>query len=343
MPKKPRPIAQRLGQSAGDEAGKKATETSLLSVDDQIAALEQQLEDDSSSSSSDSDSDDTDEQLEEEEEEEEEDAASAAKPSKKRKGVFCVRVRRRSKQACAAASASDGVLRLSSLKNDRIEPLPEHMLPKAHSSTKASAGSGEAGKQRAKERGTGAGDAEDKRQARFKRRQKTVLDSRELMQKYETSSHRPLYCRVCCFQAKSEEEFYAHRESPEHQVAFQEEKKLTACQLCRKQFTSAAQLKEHLIGKAHKERLEKFKQGAAKGAGGKGKGKGKGNSKGKGNGKGVGNSGGGKGKGKGKGKGRGQFSGICHAFQRGECKRGRFCIFSHDEAAAAWTNDTSSW
>jgi hypothetical protein len=90
-----------------------------------------------------------------------------------------------------------------------------------------------------------------KNQARKESRKKAVDDSRELMNTYETSSHRSLYCRVCAYQAESEEGFMVHRQSSEHTDKVSTERRLTACQLCRKQFTSAYQLKEHIKGKAH--------------------------------------------------------------------------------------------
>ena len=81
---------------------------------------------------------------------------------------------------------------------------------------------------------------------------------RELLKGYEPASieRRPFWCRICRHQATDEPSLRAHRESEFHQVAVRMEAKAASCQLCRKQFTSPAQLKEHLNAKAHKQRLE---------------------------------------------------------------------------------------
>jgi hypothetical protein len=76
----------------------------------------------------------------------------------------------------------------------------------------------------------------------------TVL---EMLRQYEPADHRPLWCRVCRFQATSEDDLMRHRVSDLHLLASEKERKLSYCKLCHKQFTSPFQLEEHLIGKAH--------------------------------------------------------------------------------------------
>jgi hypothetical protein len=84
---------------------------------------------------------------------------------------------------------------------------------------------------------------------------------REMLRNYKPTSaeRRPFWCRICSFQANNEEEFYQHRESELHQLTSRQERKMSTCKLCRKEFTSPEQLKEHLKGKGHTERLEMLK------------------------------------------------------------------------------------
>lgn len=84
---------------------------------------------------------------------------------------------------------------------------------------------------------------------------------RELLRNYEPASleKRPFYCRVCKFQGQTTDELDVHRLSEFHLMAADIERKMSFCKLCRKQFTSPDQLKEHLKGKGHVERLERMK------------------------------------------------------------------------------------
>jgi hypothetical protein len=69
----------------------------------------------------------------------------------------------------------------------------------------------------------------------------------------------PFFCRVCQYQGNSIEEFEKHKLSETHAVATDVEKKMSFCRICRKQFTSINQLKEHLLGNSHKEKLASMK------------------------------------------------------------------------------------
>eukprot|EP01039_Chlorochromonas_danica_P004550 gene4551-4988_t len=83
----------------------------------------------------------------------------------------------------------------------------------------------------------------------------------EQLRNYQPASleKKPFYCRVCKYQGQSIEELTNHKESESHRKAVELERKLSFCSLCRKQFTSPDQLQGHLEGKAHKERLEKVR------------------------------------------------------------------------------------
>lgn len=69
----------------------------------------------------------------------------------------------------------------------------------------------------------------------------------------------PFFCRVCQYQGTSIEEFEKHRLSQTHEVATNVEKKMSFCRICRKQFTSINQLEEHLLGNGHKEKFASIK------------------------------------------------------------------------------------
>ncbi len=84
---------------------------------------------------------------------------------------------------------------------------------------------------------------------------------KELLRHYEPASleKRPFWCRVCKFQGLDTAQLEEHRLSEFHLLASEMERKASFCKLCRKQFTSPDQLKEHLVGKAHAERLTRAK------------------------------------------------------------------------------------
>jgi hypothetical protein len=85
----------------------------------------------------------------------------------------------------------------------------------------------------------------------------------ELLDNYvPASSFEPtaFFCRICKHTASNEEEFLAHKASELHRQLQHEERKRSECRLCRKQFTSPDQLKEHLRGNKHKEKLANTRQ-----------------------------------------------------------------------------------
>lgn len=86
---------------------------------------------------------------------------------------------------------------------------------------------------------------------------------KELLSNYTpTSSYekRPFWCRVCQVQSEDEVSFQEHRNSEFHIIATNEERKRSECRICRKQFTSPEQLKEHMKGSKHKEKLASLKE-----------------------------------------------------------------------------------
>jgi Zinc-finger of C2H2 type len=150
-----------------------------------------------------------------------------------------------------------GVICLSTVAKDRIEPLPSKFLPSKRTN-KISKNSGthlspSSKKPRNKDttlsKSTSSMDALES----------TV---KEFLTGYvaRSSERLPFYCRVCAIQCQSIDEFERHKETEFHNVAVAAERKLSYCKLCRKQLTSPVQLKEHLTSKPHRERMDKVKR-----------------------------------------------------------------------------------
>jgi hypothetical protein len=154
-----------------------------------------------------------------------------------------------------------------SLLEHRIGPLPPSQLPSA---TCGFAGGGkhfESGqvKTASKVRFSDQGGEANKRArtstnpVSHKPPSRSGIESavRELMVNYVPSSveHKPFWCRVCLFQGKDTTDLEVHKESREHKMKVAVEARLCSCGPCRKNFTSPEQLKEHLGGKLHRERM----------------------------------------------------------------------------------------
>ena len=112
-------------------------------------------------------------------------------------------------------------------------------------------------------------------------------------------------------------EFQQHKQTEFHKVAVQAERKASKCNLCRKQFTSVIQLREHLASRPHRQRMDRMKEkqrggGRGRGFGGRGGGGGRGGRFGGGRGKGqvMGRGGGGGRGGRGGRGGSGSFRGT---------------------------------
>ena len=89
--------------------------------------------------------------------------------------------------------------------------------------------------------------------------EKTV---RELLLNYipQSVEKKAFHCRICRIESVDIESFESHKLSEMHLVAVKMEKKMSFCNLCRKQFTSPNQLREHISGNGHKEFLAKTKE-----------------------------------------------------------------------------------
>jgi hypothetical protein len=140
----------------------------------------------------------------------------------------------------------DHILCLSTAANERIKPLPRHLLPmpqKRDPIKNATRKTRNHGSQQNEARSGGIESA-----------------VRQILEGYvaRSSERLPFYCRVCAVQYSNEDELMSHRQTEFHVKACQIERKSSYCKLCRKQLTSPIQLKEHIRSAPHRERLEQL-------------------------------------------------------------------------------------
>lgn len=215
----PLTAAELLRQKVGGKAAKKKATTSSdgkrIDIDDEIQRLEAELQNDSSSS----DDEDDDSESYGSRDSDENDDEKESSPS----------------QAV--------VLNLSSVRDERIEKLPESLLP--------------ASRKRSLQNIDGPVDEARSKKPKKKRDDGLTAAVKEVLAGYKPRSAErlPFYCRVCAKQYDNEEEFFQHKSTEFHKTAVEVERKTSYCKLCRKQLTSPAQLKEHLTSRPHKERL----------------------------------------------------------------------------------------
>ncbi|RLN66904.1 hypothetical protein BBJ29_004884 [Phytophthora kernoviae] len=133
------------------------------------------------------------------------------------------------------------VVNLSAYASDRIESLPEKMLPAVRSSSSLPP---------AKKR------RKTQQQDNERAAQKALEDLSDAL---SFPKKVPFACKPCGFIGKNLEEFHAHRASKEHLEGQQSGMKKLQCVLCDKSFTSREQLDEHRAGKWHKQRAQQKK------------------------------------------------------------------------------------
>lgn len=143
--------------------------------------------------------------------------------------------------------------------NDRIQPLPQHLLPVPMYSKKLNMNVKE----------THSVTDSKKRRISFedeihtKKPNQSNQNVKIFQNNYIPASRvggTPFWCRVCQYQGQNLDEFEKHRLSDSHKQILEIERKASYCKLCRKQFTSPDQLKEHIHGNAHYERLQNMKE-----------------------------------------------------------------------------------
>lgn len=117
-------------------------------------------------------------------------------------------------------------------EEDRIDPLPSRLLPNAVTVPKP-------------------------RKVNTTSRSNSMQEIKKAIESYVPNSQvkRPFYCRFCALQSLDLPDYQHHLQTSSHQEKERFYKKISFCHLCRKQFTSPEQLKEHKSGRAHQERL----------------------------------------------------------------------------------------
>ena len=203
----------------------------VLTLDERIALLEAELARESSDSDSSDESDDDSD-------------SGDVRPKKVARGV------------------------LASLVDDRIPPLPAHLLPQAPPKKRHFDGP----PQRTK---PGTPDAAFARASPAQLQQAhRLVDACAASEKVK----RELYCRLCAFQGADLADLERHRRSDLHLLATRVWRDRSYCKLCRVQTTSPNELAVHLTCKKHKERLAEVENGRGRGGrgrGGRGRGRGR--------------------------------------------------------------------
>lgn len=246
--KPPLPIGELLRRRqasviAPEQSGEVSTKDKTpVDIDEEIRRLEAELaNDDDETNEESSRVDDSDG--------EEEDRLSSKK--KVSFGKTSVHEIESIEETATQSTEEPSVLCLSTVADERIEPLPATCLPQ---------------NKRRKLKGI---DQDDQTETQKKQKVGSGLEEavKEVLSGYvaRSSERLPFYCRVCAKQYKDQMEFFEHKSTEFHRKAVEMERKASYCKLCRKQFTSPVQLKEHVSSRPHKERLEMVKSSQYRG------------------------------------------------------------------------------
>ena len=243
------PIGKKLrlnNQSSKSSTSSTQNNVKLITLDEQIALLEQGLENESDDDSGDNNDDD-----------EEIDSSLVQGDS----------------NLIIEKDDQGNISRLVSNTFDRIEPLPQQYLPiplplnkrkKIDNNKDIDDKPTRKSKKKSNTTTTDTDNntATDAQQQQQQRRSGLENTIREILSNYQPLSGEkiPFYCRICRYQGTNILEFNTHRNSEEHNLAVKIELKLSYCKSCQKQLSSPAQLKEHLQARPHKERLYELKQ-----------------------------------------------------------------------------------
>lgn len=152
---------------------------------------------------------------------------------------------------------NSGVICLSEFSADRIAPLPQTVLPSnKRKKLKEIDDDGIQPREQKKKKRKGNDQPSSKIEG------SGLQDAvKELLHGYVARSSQkiPFYCRICAVQSGNLEEFVLHKETELHIAAARAERKACYCRLCQKQFTSPAQMKEHLASKPHRQKMDYVK------------------------------------------------------------------------------------
>jgi len=152
-----------------------------------------------------------------------------------------------------------GIICLSEFSKERIVPLPNIALP-SNKRKKLKAIDSAEGERKPKKRKRSK---EERTFEPVNNQNSTGLRDavKELLDGYVARSSQkiPFYCRVCAIQSKDLNDFQSHKKTELHIAAVKAERKACYCRLCQKQFTSPAQMKEHLLSKPHRQKMDYVK------------------------------------------------------------------------------------
>uniref|UniRef100_A0A7S4RE94 U1-type domain-containing protein n=2 Tax=Ditylum brightwellii TaxID=49249 RepID=A0A7S4RE94_9STRA len=249
----------------GDTGGNSAVP---VDVDEEIRKLEEELAN-TSDDDSDSSTDDDDNS-----------SSEAQHNGRGRVSFGAATLMNRNDSPCSPTSMAEtnntgsdpvenSVICLSTVGNDRIEPLPASALPSNAPRKLKGVDSGgavtEKSKKKRKKRKSTDTDSDNEEQGTFTKRTKDNAEelrkvAAEKLNEYVPRSceKMPFFCRICRVQSANEREFRNHFKTQEHKIAASVHQKATYCKLCRKQLTSVIQMKEHLGSRPHKERLDRM-------------------------------------------------------------------------------------
>ncbi|KAL7535500.1 hypothetical protein ACHAXR_010860, partial [Thalassiosira sp. AJA248-18] len=260
-----------------------------IDLDDEIRRLEEELAADDDDSESESESDDDDDDENESDHDHIKEHNSKKRISFGPNSIHEFDDHRSSKRrhnklqdSMNDDDSGGGIICLSNLAHDRIEPLPQSALPqnkrrklKGVDTTSTTTDDDDGvNKKRKKKR---------KLPEEEQREEHTVSEGlkhavQDLLQNYIPSSQLdkpPFYCRICQHQSTCQNEFNTHRSTDFHKAAVKEERKRTYCKLCRKQLTSVVQMEEHLKSRPHRDKMD-FVKGKQRGLIGRTTGRGNG-------------------------------------------------------------------
>ena len=223
--------------------------TQLSDIDKRIAELEAALEEDEASSSDNSSTSSSSDDDKSAVSDNDDNTAGSTSSSS------C------SSSSRSSASVSAMPLILGNLNDDdRIVPLPAHLLPETYARAKKYArqksGRGHATLAHNVHNSSGGGRGNPNKARDHSKRDKYFWRSarEEAMKAYEPHHNKALFCRLCRIDFVDADALFRHRGMQAHKDAAAMERKLTFCNLCKKQFTSVHQLSEHIKGKWHKQR-----------------------------------------------------------------------------------------
>lgn len=220
----------------------------ILSIEEQIALLESQIQSNSDDSDSESNSDSEDDSDSDSEDDE-------PKNKKFKSDVSINKIIEKDNDLLVEKDTEGNVLKLTStlLVEEKIDPLSSKYLPAKTCGSTSKTNSNN------KPRTISFADEKQSNKP-------PVNNSLKYIESYLKSNvlkneeKKPFFCRYCQFQGKDLDSYQDHiKNDPQHLKMMDYNRKVLCCRICKKNFNSIEQLNEHKSGKAHQERLNNIK------------------------------------------------------------------------------------